>query len=406
MKTTNVESDRLNFGPRWAKKLVAENMENDLRYSEDGEKVYNDSYEHALRETKNPDIAADLAADAVDEWIRKKVANETVEVNKTPELESWWTKLDKKTKFGIILRLDLPSELLTQPLEAWLQSEIDSLTDYRNHPLSHPPRMASETLPGITKEMIEEGVKVEMEHTDNEDTARQIAVDHLAEETDYYKKLKKVEAQNLAPTQWPYYVLNDKGQLVDEENQNPWPTKTFTSVEEAEKFLEDNNERGNVKSFGQKTASEEAFKYLCPECPEGERYQENGNDLESHLKFKHHYSDKDAKRVHQEQRDKMHEFYQRKTSSQKSSDWREAGKLVKVAVAGTPLPKTAMSTNEIEDREQMLATIEGIVGGQFNGMENLTTSALARLCIHIVMTEPRASDKQKAMVKDIQRYVV
>jgi hypothetical protein len=38
-----------------------------------------------------------------------------------------------------------------------------------------------------------EGVKIEMEHTDDKDTAAEIAMDHLAEDPDYYKKLKEVE---------------------------------------------------------------------------------------------------------------------------------------------------------------------------------------------------------------------
>lgn len=42
---------------------------------------------------------------------------------------------------------------------------------------------------------LEKGVKVEMEHTKNDDSARKIALDHLAEVPDYYDKLKQVEAK-------------------------------------------------------------------------------------------------------------------------------------------------------------------------------------------------------------------
>lgn len=38
-----------------------------------------------------------------------------------------------------------------------------------------------------------EGVKVEMEHTDDKNVAKEIARDHLAEDPAYYKKLKKME---------------------------------------------------------------------------------------------------------------------------------------------------------------------------------------------------------------------
>lgn len=45
----------------------------------------------------------------------------------------------------------------------------------------------------IDKDLIEEGAKVELEHTDNLEIARKIATDHLTERKDYYKKLKLVE---------------------------------------------------------------------------------------------------------------------------------------------------------------------------------------------------------------------
>ena len=39
---------------------------------------------------------------------------------------------------------------------------------------------------------IGEGEKVEMEHTENPKVARKIALDHIAEDWDYYAKLKKL----------------------------------------------------------------------------------------------------------------------------------------------------------------------------------------------------------------------
>lgn len=46
---------------------------------------------------------------------------------------------------------------------------------------------------GLSEIAISKGVKVEMEHTKNPATARQIAIDHLRERPDYYKLLEKVE---------------------------------------------------------------------------------------------------------------------------------------------------------------------------------------------------------------------
>lgn len=47
------------------------------------------------------------------------------------------------------------------------------------------------------KKQLEMGMKVEMEHTDNEKKAKEIAMDHLWEDSKYYSKLKKVEAKEM-----------------------------------------------------------------------------------------------------------------------------------------------------------------------------------------------------------------
>jgi len=45
---------------------------------------------------------------------------------------------------------------------------------------------------------------------------------------------------------WPYYTFVD-GKLFTEDGYRDFPEKTFTSAEEAQKFLEDNDIRGDVK---------------------------------------------------------------------------------------------------------------------------------------------------------------
>jgi len=51
---------------------------------------------------------------------------------------------------------------------------------------------------GLTEDQVDsdqliEGMKVEMEHTTNEDIAKKIALDHLAENPKYYDYLKEME---------------------------------------------------------------------------------------------------------------------------------------------------------------------------------------------------------------------
>ena len=43
------------------------------------------------------------------------------------------------------------------------------------------------------KKQLEDGIKIEHEHTTKSDIAKQIALAHLGENPNYYKKLKKAE---------------------------------------------------------------------------------------------------------------------------------------------------------------------------------------------------------------------
>ena len=44
-------------------------------------------------------------------------------------------------------------------------------------------------------EQLKMGIEVELEHTDDKDVAKKIALDHLAEMDDYYTKLKEMEGK-------------------------------------------------------------------------------------------------------------------------------------------------------------------------------------------------------------------
>lgn len=52
----------------------------------------------------------------------------------------------------------------------------------------------------ILKTQLNMGIKVEMEHTDDKDLAKKIAMDHLYEDPKYYTKLKKIESKEATTT--------------------------------------------------------------------------------------------------------------------------------------------------------------------------------------------------------------
>ena len=57
--------------------------------------------------------------------------------------------------------------------------------------------LADDAKPGdFDKRALYQGMKVEMEHTDDDEVAREIAMDHLTEDPDYYTKLAKMEGED------------------------------------------------------------------------------------------------------------------------------------------------------------------------------------------------------------------
>lgn len=45
----------------------------------------------------------------------------------------------------------------------------------------------------FSEEQLAKGIEVELEHTDDESAAREIAMDHLAEDPEYYIKLEQID---------------------------------------------------------------------------------------------------------------------------------------------------------------------------------------------------------------------
>jgi len=58
-----------------------------------------------------------------------------------------------------------------------------------------PGGLADEKIPEFEDEQLQKGIKVEMEHTDDKDIAREIALDHLVENPKYYDALEKMEKE-------------------------------------------------------------------------------------------------------------------------------------------------------------------------------------------------------------------
>jgi hypothetical protein len=62
------------------------------------------------------------------------------------------------------------------------------------------PERIAKMLMHLTQQLIK-GIKVEMEHTEDVDVAKKIAMDHLAEDPNYYTKLKRIEEAKVEATE-------------------------------------------------------------------------------------------------------------------------------------------------------------------------------------------------------------
>lgn len=110
------------------------------------------------------------------------------------------------------------------------------------------------------KKELELGIKVEMEHTNSEAMAKRIALDHLAEMSDYYSKLKKMEGEKTA-AQFvdPKVTINPDKSLTDRELARLM-RQSIAAEEEAVhlyEFIVDSIEDEKTKEVIQDIANEE-----------------------------------------------------------------------------------------------------------------------------------------------------
>ena len=98
--------------------------------------------------------------------------------------------------------------------------------------------------------ILEKGTKHEMEHTDNKDIARRIALDHLVERVDYYDMLDKIEkmhlggdmSKHLAPNGKPSNLNHEQWHLVRTPEFKAWFGDWENDPENASKVVDENGE--------------------------------------------------------------------------------------------------------------------------------------------------------------------
>lgn len=98
--------------------------------------------------------------------------------------------------------------------------------------------------------ILEKGTKHEMEHTDDKDIARIIALDHIVERLDYYDQLDKIEkmhlggdmSKHLAPNGKPSNLTHEQWHLVRTPEFKAWFGDWENDPENASKVVDENGE--------------------------------------------------------------------------------------------------------------------------------------------------------------------
>jgi len=97
-------------------------------------------------------------------------------------------------------------------------------------------------------EALAEGIEVEMEHTDDEETAKEIAMDHLAEDPEYYIKLREVEDDG------------DSEEFSNDETEFEEPSDSaIDELDESREYPDTNNYYNVQNNSALGDDSEEAF---------------------------------------------------------------------------------------------------------------------------------------------------
>lgn len=154
--------------------------------------------------------------------------------------------LDKNGEFG-------PENLAYKALrsQGMIQKIYDAIEELHSEKLSLPenelldkPEMSIVQLTkkhGVSKghiqDQLSKGIKVEMEHTSKYDVAKEIALNHLAEDPDYYTKLAKVDLEEAS------------GYIPSEKEKNDPRFKTALTVD-----VKPDTIQKNAKAFGFKVS--------------------------------------------------------------------------------------------------------------------------------------------------------
>jgi len=151
-----------------------------------------------------------------------------------------------KTQLQALQNLNLPDQLqtLTNTVEQ-LETQVQQLEQMRlqqqqaQQQQQTQTQQADDQLPGgkgdklsekdVDKKELEKGIKEELEHTNDRGLAKEIALDHLAEDPKYYSMLEKMHSQEDNAKDWKYWVGKGWAELTNLLGPEPGEYEVDTS---------------------------------------------------------------------------------------------------------------------------------------------------------------------------------
>jgi hypothetical protein len=107
------------------------------------------------------------------------------------------------------------------------------------------------------------GIKIEKEHTDNEEEAKDIAKDHLKEIPDYYSRLKKMEEGAKTKDASLVRAISYKGYIIEE-------YEDFFAIKQYGSYM--NTSNGTAFTKGDKIDRDRALKVAQQDIDEWEKH--------------------------------------------------------------------------------------------------------------------------------------
>lgn len=199
-----------------------------------------------------------------------------------------------------------------------------------------------------------QGIKVEMEHTNDPKVAKEIAMDHLSEDLEYYTKLKAIEKSNYGPKGYGMYSMADN---AERKNKN-------TGTE-----LEGIGPNKNVKPYSSFGAQQQEYHEKRQEKEHRQKAKETARVwTKEEIEAEERRRAKAAKQLAAKLKSKD------KADSGKKGEGSRGGKVVRHTKTGKPVYASSIKKGELNMADKVISLLNKLnKGGPGSGIRGHVT---------------------------------